>query len=81
MYRGTGLVSEKTEALHAEPNERLEGATSSNSATGEFLQYIHSVLVAKNYQKIRSRYLGRGFSFIDIFLNSVLYGCGLLLLS
>ena len=55
MYGGTGLVSEKTEALYAEPNERVEAATSSYSATGEFLQYIYSVPVAKNHQKMRSR--------------------------
>ena len=52
MYGGTGLVSEKTEALYAEPNERVEAATSRYSATGEFLQYIYSVLAAKNHQKI-----------------------------
>ena len=55
MYGGTGLVSEKTEALFAESNERVEAATSSYSATGEFLQYIYSVPVDKNHQKIRSR--------------------------
>ena len=79
-YGGTGLVSEKTEALYAELNERVEAATSSYSATGEFLQYIYSVLVAKNHQKIRSRCLVHEFSFIDIFFNFVLYGCGFLLL-
>ena len=47
-YGGTGLISEKTEALYAELNERAEAATSSYSATGAFLQYIYSVLVAKN---------------------------------
>ena len=47
-----GLASEKTEAFYAELNERVEAATSSHSATGEFLQYIYSVLVAKNRQKI-----------------------------
>ena len=55
MYGGTGLVSEKTEALYAEPNERVEATTSSYSTTGEFLRYIYSVSVAKNHQKIRSR--------------------------
>ena len=79
-YGGTGLVSKKTEALYAEINKRVEAATSSYSATGEFLQYIYSVLVPKNHQKIRSRYLFHEFSFKDIFLNSVLYGCGFLLL-
>ena len=32
-------------------------ATSSYSVTDKFLQYIYSVLVAKNHQKIRSRCL------------------------
>ena len=49
---GTGLVSEKTEALYAGINERVEASTSSYSATGEFLQYIYSMLAAKNHQKI-----------------------------
>ena len=40
------------EALYAEPNERVETATSMYSETGDFLQYIYSVLVAKNHQKI-----------------------------
>ena len=52
---GFGLVPEGTEALYAELNERVEAATCSYSATGEFLQYIYSVLVAKNHQKIRSQ--------------------------
>ena len=68
------------EPLYAELNERVEAATSSYSATGEFLQYIYSVLVAKNHQKIRSRCLVHEFFFTDIFFNSVLYGCGLILL-
>ena len=79
-YWDTGLVSEKTEALHAELNETVEAATSSYSATNKFLRYIYSVLVAKNHHKIRSRCLVHKFSFADIFLNSGLYGCGFLLL-
>ena len=51
-YVSTGLVSEKSEALYTELNERVTAATSSYSATGEFLHYIYSVLVAKNHQKI-----------------------------
>ena len=78
--RCTGLVSEKTEALYAELNERMEAGTSNYSATDKFSQYIYSVLVAKNPQKIRSRCLVHEFSFTDIFFNSVLYGCGFLLL-
>ena len=66
-YRGTGLISEKTEALYAELNERVEAATSSCSATGAFLQCTYSVLVAKNHQKIRSKGLVHEFSFTDIF--------------
>ena len=79
-YIGLGLVSEKTEALYEELNERVGTATSSYFATGKFLQYIYSVLVAKNHQKIRSRCLVYEFSFMDIVFNSVLYGCGFLLL-
>ena len=63
---GKELVSEKTEALFAELNERVEVATSSYSATGEFLQYIYSMLVDNNQQTIRSRCLAHEFSFTDI---------------
>ena len=49
-----GLFSEKPEALYAELTERPKAATSSYSATGDFLQYVYSVLVTKNHQKIRS---------------------------
>ena len=77
---GIGLISEKTEALHAELNERVEAATSKYSATGQFLQYIYSVLAGKNHQKIWSRCLVHEFSLTDIFFNSVLYGCIFLLL-
>ena len=66
-YGGTGLLSEKTEALHAELNERAEAATSSYSAEVKFLQYIYSVLVAKNHYKIRLRCSVYEFSFTDIF--------------
>ena len=65
-YGGTESVSEKTEALFTELNERVEAATSSYSATGEFLQYIYSMFVDKNYQTIRSRCLAHEFSFTDI---------------
>ena len=44
----------------------MEAATSSYSATGKFLQYIYSMLVAKNHQKIQSRCLVQEFSFTDI---------------
>ena len=47
---GMGLISEKTEALYAELNKSAEAATSSYSATGNFLQYICSVLVINNHQ-------------------------------
>ena len=66
-YGGRGLVSEKTEASYAERNERVEAANSSYSATDNFLQYIYSVLVAKNHQKIRSRCLVHEFFFTGIF--------------
>ena len=48
-YGGMGLLSEKPEALHAELNKGAEVATSSYSAEVDFLQYIFSVLVAKNH--------------------------------
>ena len=43
-----GLLSEKTEALHAELNKRAEAASSSCFAV-DFLQYIYLMLVAKNH--------------------------------
>ena len=57
----------KTEVLYAELNERAEAATGSNSVTGDFLQYIYSVLVTKNHRDIRSRCLVHQFSFTGIF--------------
>ena len=65
-YGDTGLVSEKTEALFTELNLRVQAVTSSYSATGEFFQYIYSMLVDKNHQTIRSRCLAHEFSFTDI---------------
>ena len=44
-----GLLSEKMEALHAELNETAEAATNSYSGALDFLQYIYSVLLAKNH--------------------------------
>ena len=72
-YEGTGLISEKTVAFYAELNESSEAANSSSSATDNFLQYIFSVLVAKNHQRIRSRCLVHEFSFTDIF-NDINHG-------
>ena len=46
---GTGLLSEKTEALHAEINERMEEATGCYSAEVDFLLYVYSFLVAKDH--------------------------------
>ena len=48
-------------------------ATSDYSAAGDFLQYIYSVLVAKNYQKILLRCLVRETSFTGIF-NDINHG-------
>ena len=53
-----GLLSEKTEALYVELNGKVEAvilrelSNCSYSATGIFLRYIYSVLVAKNNQKV-----------------------------
>ena len=66
-YGGTGLISEKTEVLYAELNERAEAATGSYSVTGDSLQYIYYVIVTKNHRNIRSRCLVHEFSFTDIF--------------
>ena len=66
-YRGMGLISEKTEALYAEFNQRAEAATSSYFVTSDFLQHIQSVPVSKNHQNIQSRCLVHEFSFTDIF--------------
>ena len=66
-YGGTGLISEKTEVLLTELNERVEAPTSSYSATGDFLQCIYSVFVVKNHLKFWSRYLPHEFFFTDIF--------------
>ena len=63
---GVQSISEKTEAFYVEFNKRAKAATSSYSAPGNFSQYVYSVLVAKNQQKIQSRYLVHEFSFTDI---------------
>ena len=60
-------------ALYAELNERVETATGSNSATGDFFKYIYFMLVAKNYQKIGSKCLVYEFSFTGIF-NDINHG-------
>ena len=65
-YGGTGLISEKMEALYVELKKRAEAATSSYTATGDFWQYIYSALWAKNHQKIWWRLFVHEFSFIDI---------------
>ena len=46
------LISEKMEAFYAELNEKVEAATSSYSAPGDFSQYVYSVLIAKNQKKV-----------------------------
>ena len=61
------------EALYAELNERAKAATNRYSATGNFLQYIYSLLVAKNNQRIQSRCLIHECSFTDIF-NVIIHG-------
>ena len=56
-YGGTGLIFEKTEALYSELNGTADATTSGYFATGDFLQYIYSVLMSNNHQKIQSRCL------------------------
>ena len=66
-FWGTGLISEKTEVLYGELNERLKAAISSYSVIDDLLLYIYSVSVTKNHQNIRSSCLIHEFSFTDIF--------------
>ena len=44
-----GKKKKKTEALHAELNERTKAANSSYSEEVNFLKYIYLILVAKNH--------------------------------
>ena len=60
------LISGKMEAFYAELNKKVEAATSSYSAPGDFSQNVYSVLMAKNQKKVRSRCLVYEFSFTDI---------------
>ena len=71
-YRGKRLISEKMEALYSELNQKMEAATNSYSPTGNFLQYVYSVLVTKNHQKIWSSCLGHEFPFT--FFNDTNHG-------
>ena len=66
-YGGTGLISEKTDVLYTELNERVEGAI-----TGDSLQYIYSVPVSKNHRNIRSRCLVHEYS--QILFNDIDHG-------
>ena len=70
----SGLISEKSQVLYAELNERAETATGSYSVTGDsLLQYIYSVPVSKNHRNIQSRCLVHEFPFTDIF-NDINHG-------
>ena len=66
-YESTGLISDKTEVLYAELNERVEAATGSYSVTGDSLQYIYYVPMAKNHRNIWLRCLIHEFCFTDVF--------------
>ena len=81
-----GYFLKKTEVLYSEHNKRAEAAKSSCSAACNFLQYIDSMIMAKDHLKMRSRCLVHKFSFKDIFkdinhglrgatLKKILYGC------
>ena len=65
--RDTGLISEKTEVLYAELNERSEAATGSYSVIGDSLRYIYSVRVSRNHRNVQPRYLVLELSFTYIF--------------
>ena len=64
-----GLVSEKRNLCL----QNLTKEWKQPPVTGEFLQYIYSMVVDKNHQKIRSRCLAHEFSFTDIF-NDINHG-------
>ena len=66
------LISEKMEALYSEFNQKMEAATNSYSPTGNFLQYVYSVLVTKNHQKIWSSCLGHEFSFTFFLMTLIM---------
>ena len=55
-YGDTGLISGKSGSSH----QQL-------FCSRQFLQYIYSMLVAKNHQRIRIRYCVHEFLFIDVF--------------
>ena len=67
---GTRLLSEKTEALQAQLNGKVEATTSSYSSAVHFFQYIYSVLclwlriVRRSDQGV---YLVHEISFTDFF--------------
>ena len=52
-FGGAGLNSEKTEVLYAELYKKAEAATGKYPVTGDFLQYIYSVLMTKDHRNIR----------------------------
>ena len=67
-----GLISEKKKKKKKKKKKitfacRVKTATSCYSATDDLLQYIYPVLVAKNHDKIQSRFLVHKFSFTYIF--------------
>ena len=70
---GTGLISEKTEALYAELNKKTEALYAELNKRADttiilyFLRYIYSAPVTKHHQNNRSRCLIQEFLFTDIF--------------
>ena len=64
-YGTTRSISGRTEGLYPELNE--------SAATGDVLQYIYFVLVAKNHQRIRSKCLIHEFP-SQILFNDVNHG-------
>ena len=73
---GTTLISKKVEFSWAELKERVEAASSSYSTTGNFLQCIYSVLVAKNHQKFRSTCLVHKFFLTGVLLTILIVVIG-----
>ena len=53
MKKNIELISEKTEVMYAELNERAEAAIHNYSLTGDSSQYIYSVPGTKNHRNIQ----------------------------
>ena len=72
-WGGTRFISEKTEALHAELNERDEAATSGYQCNRRVFTIYYSLLAHTNHQKLWSRCSVHGI-FLQILFNDINHG-------